>query len=272
VVSEQELRTNATHASISFKITLTHEGSGTRPTNPDWLQHKSEWTREAVTERSYWPSNLEDPGYVAAKVALLGSVVKALRNENGGWEGGGESGGWDEQVMRGGAHSYWYNGRAPLLTVTRLSDYTVRVECPLPLTNYDISSPELLRVAVPAGAYCNDAQCPLKDALVPWTGVNQAPADMLQSPSGCGACVGQGALSDLAGPHILVRAVPGAAQAQGTLVPTVRVEQLRTAQERNPNSNPNPNPNPNPNRTPTPTLPLTLTPHLPLTRSRPCLS
>ncbi len=45
VVSEQELRTNATHASISFKITLTHEGSGTRPTNPDWLQHKSEWTR-----------------------------------------------------------------------------------------------------------------------------------------------------------------------------------------------------------------------------------
>ena len=272
VVSEQELRTNATHASISFKITLTHEGSGTRPTNPNWLSHKDDWTREAVTERSYWPSNLEEPGYVATKVALLASVVKALRNEDGGWEGGGESGGWDEQVMRGGAHSYWYNGRAPLLTVTRLSDYTVRVECPLPLTNYDISSPELLRVAVPAGAYCNDAQCPLKDELVPWTGTNQAAADMLQSPSGCGACVGQGALSDLAGPHILVRAVPGAAQAQGTLVPTVRVEQLRTAQERNPNSNPNPNPNPNPNRTPTPTLPLTLTPHLPLTRSRPCLS
>ena len=72
------------HASISFKITLTHEGSGTRPTNPDWLQHKSEWTREAVTERSYWPSNLEEPGYVAAKVALLASVVKALRKDTKG--------------------------------------------------------------------------------------------------------------------------------------------------------------------------------------------
>ena len=154
--------------------------------------------------------------------------------------------------MRGGAHSYWYNGRAPLLTVTRLSDYTVRVECPLPLANYDISSPELLRIAVPAGAYCNDAQCPLKDALVPWTGTNQAAADMLQPPSGCSACVGQGALSDLAGPSILVRAVPGGAQAQGSLVPTVRVEQLRTAQERTPNSNPNPNPNPNPNSNPRP--------------------
>ena len=232
VVSEQDLRTNATHASLSFKITLTHMGSGSKPTNPDWNSHKSEFTREGATGRSYWPSNLEAPGFVAAKVALLASVVTALRNEDGGWEGGGESGGWDEQVMRGGAISYWYTtGVAPLLTVTRLSDYTILVECPLPLPNYDISTPELLRVAVPAAAYCNDAQCPLKDVLKPWTGLNQAAAEMLQQPSGCGACVAEGAVSDLVGPSMLVLALPGAAQAQGTLMPTVSVEQLRTAQE-----------------------------------------
>ena len=230
VVSEQGLRTNTTHARLSFKITLTHVGSGSKPTNPDWNSHKSQFTREGATGRSYWPSNLEEPGYVAAKVALLASVVTALRNEDGGWEGGGESGGWDEQAMRGGAFSYWYNGFAPLLTVTRLSDYTVLVECPT-LPNYDISTPELLRVAVPAAAYCNDAQCSLKDVQSPWTGTNQAAADKLQPPSGCGACVAEGAASDLVGPSILVLALPGAAQAGGTLVPTVGVEQLRTAQE-----------------------------------------
>ena len=234
VVSEQDLRSNATHASLSFKITLTHVGSGRKPTNADWNSHKSLFTDELVTGRSYWPSNLEDPGYVATKVALLGSVVSALRNEEGGWEGGGESGGWDEQVIRGGAqdHLNWYtNGLMPLLMVTRLSDYTVLVECPLPLPNYDISAPELLRVAVPAAAYCNDAQCPLKDVLSPWTGANQAAADKLQPPSGCGACVAEGAVSELAGPGILVLALPGAAQAQGPLMPTVGLEQLRTAQE-----------------------------------------
>ena len=234
VVSEQDLRSNATHASLSVKITLTHVGSGRKPTNADWNSHKSLFTDELVTGRSYGPSNLEDPGYVATKVALLGSVVSALRNEEGGWEGGGESGGWDEQVLRGGAqdHLNWYtNGLMPLLMVTRLSDYTVLVECPLPLPNYDISAPELLRVAVPAAAYCNDAQCPLKDVLSPWTGANQAAADKLQPPSGCGACVAEGAVSELAGPSILVLALPGAAQAQGPLMPTVGLEQLRTAQE-----------------------------------------
>jgi len=104
LVDETHLRSNA---SVEFNITLLHNVSGVR---------------------SEWPPGLADDGYVAARLALMRGVAASARGRgHPSWRTG-----WDALVVRGRVLDAVNGITEPILEVTHLDRFTVRIVTPNP--------------------------------------------------------------------------------------------------------------------------------------------